>query len=112
MKDKVKEIEQLKTDVVSLKIRLKKIEDFLRDIPDLDDYMVEDESGFYKEVDEKLFKKAKRVVQEYDRASASLLQRRLNIGWAYAAKVLDKLEEKGIVSAPSGSKPRDVLVKK
>jgi len=57
------------------------------------------------------FEKAVRVVCEYDRASASLLQRRLSIGYARAARVLDQLEAAGVVSAPEGSKPRDVLIK-
>ena len=58
-----------------------------------------------------LFKEAVRVVCRYDRASASLLQRRLSIGYARAARILDQLERVGIVSPPEGSKPRDVLIK-
>jgi len=57
------------------------------------------------------FEEAIRVVCQYDRASASLLQRRLSIGYARAARVLDQLEENGIVGHAEGSKPRDVLVK-
>ena len=58
-----------------------------------------------------LFEQAVRVVCQYDRASASLLQRRLSIGYARAARVLDQLEAEGIVGMAEGSKPRDVLVK-
>ncbi|MDO8658608.1 MAG: DNA translocase FtsK [Candidatus Levybacteria bacterium] len=58
-----------------------------------------------------LFEDAVRVVAQHDRASASLLQRRLNIGYARAARILDELEEAGIVSHAEGSKPRDVLVR-
>ncbi len=57
-----------------------------------------------------LFKSAVEVVCQYDRASASLLQRRLSIGYARAARILDQLEAAGVVSAADGSKPRDVLV--
>ena len=57
------------------------------------------------------FDEAVRVVCQYDRASASLLQRRLSIGYARAARILDQLEEAGIVSPAEGSKPRDVLIK-
>ncbi|MDP2649384.1 MAG: DNA translocase FtsK [bacterium] len=57
------------------------------------------------------FDEAIRVVCQYDRASASLLQRRLSIGYARAARVLDQLEEMGVVGHAEGSKPRDVLVK-
>lgn len=58
-----------------------------------------------------LFEDAVRVVCQYDRASASLLQRRLSIGYARAARILDQLEEAGIVGPGEGAKPRDVLVR-
>ena len=58
-----------------------------------------------------LFEEALRTVCQYDRASASLLQRRLRIGYARAARLLDELEGAGIVGPGEGSKPRDVLVK-
>ncbi len=57
------------------------------------------------------FEEAVRVVCQYDRASASLLQRRLSIGYARAARILDQLEAEGIVGTGEGSKPRDVLVR-
>ncbi len=58
-----------------------------------------------------LFEEAIRSVCQYDRASASLLQRRLSIGYSRAARILDQLEAAGVVSHAEGSKPRDVLVK-
>ncbi len=57
-----------------------------------------------------LFKDALGVVCQYDRASASLLQRRLSIGYARAARILDQLEGAGVVGPADGSKPREVLV--
>lgn len=57
-----------------------------------------------------LFKEAVAIVCQYDRASASLLQRRLSIGYARAARILDQLEAAGVVSPADGSKPREVLV--
>lgn len=60
---------------------------------------------------DELFEEAVRTVCQYDRASASLLQRRLRIGYARAARLLDELESSGIVGPGEGSKPRDVLVK-
>ncbi len=60
---------------------------------------------------DELFEQAVRTVCQYDRASASLLQRRLSIGYARAARILDQLEQAGIVGMGEGSKPRDVLVK-
>lgn len=58
-----------------------------------------------------LFEESVRVVCRYDRASASLLQRRLSIGYARAARILDQLERAGIVGPPEGSKPREVLIR-
>lgn len=58
-----------------------------------------------------LFEDAVRTVCQYDRASASLLQRRLRIGYARAARILDELESAGIVGPGEGAKPRDVLVR-
>ncbi len=56
-----------------------------------------------------LFDEAIRVVCQYDRASASLLQRKLSIGYSRAARILDQLEAVGLVGHAEGSKPRDVL---
>jgi len=58
-----------------------------------------------------LYKEAVKVVCQYDRASASLLQRRLSIGYARAARIIDQLEATGVISTSDGSsKPREVLV--
>lgn len=67
-------------------------------------------AGLDQELDE-LFKDAVEVVCQYDRASASLLQRRLSIGYARAARVIDQLQSVGVVGPPDGSKPREVLIK-
>lgn len=59
-----------------------------------------------------LFSEAVKAVCQYDRASASLLQRRLSIGYARAARVIDQLEGAGVIAASDGSsKPREVLIK-
>jgi DNA segregation ATPase FtsK/SpoIIIE, S-DNA-T family len=59
-----------------------------------------------------LFEEAKDLVLQTGKGSASLLQRRLKIGYARAARLLDELEEAGIVGPAEGSKPRDVLIDK
>ncbi|MCZ2845423.1 MAG: DNA translocase FtsK, partial [Candidatus Bathyarchaeota archaeon] len=64
----------------------------------------------FGEGDEELYEEAKRVVIRARKASASLLQRRLRIGYARAARILDMLEERGAISPSKGSKPRDVYV--
>ncbi len=56
------------------------------------------------------FEQAVRIVCQYDRASSSLLQRKLQVGFNRAARILEQLEEKGVVGAGDGSKPREVLV--
>lgn len=65
--------------------------------------------GVEGEVDE-LFNDAVREICQYDRASASLLQRRLSIGYARAARLIDQLEAAGVVSPPDGSKAREVII--
>ncbi len=56
-----------------------------------------------------LFDKALEIIMQNDKASASLLQRRLSIGYARAARILDQLEAAGYVGPAEGSKPRDVI---
>lgn len=59
-----------------------------------------------------LFFEAVRVVQETGRASASLLQRQLKVGYARAARLLDIMEEKGVVGPVDGAKARKVYIEK
>ncbi len=58
--------------------------------------------------DDQLFDSAKELVLQSGKGSASLLQRRLKIGYSRAARLLDDLEEAGIVGPAEGSKPREV----
>jgi S-DNA-T family DNA segregation ATPase FtsK/SpoIIIE len=58
-----------------------------------------------------LFEQAVRIVCSHDRASSSLLQRRLSVGFNRAARLLEQLEEAGVVGPADGSKPRDVLIR-
>jgi S-DNA-T family DNA segregation ATPase FtsK/SpoIIIE len=55
-----------------------------------------------------LFADAARMFAQYDQASSSMIQRRLSVGYARAARILDQLCEVGIVGPANGSKPRDV----
>ena len=66
--------------------------------------------GSLGEVDDNLFEEAKELVISTGKASASFLQRRLRVGYARAARILDFLEEQGIIGQQEGSKPREVLV--
>lgn len=60
---------------------------------------------------DELFMDAVREVVRYERASASLLQRRLSIGYARAARIIDELEDSGVVGPAEGSKPREVVIR-
>lgn len=57
-----------------------------------------------------LLPEAKTVIMQAGRASASLLQRRLKIGYARAARILDLLEQQGMIGPGDGAKPREILV--
>ena len=56
-----------------------------------------------------LFQDAVRLVLEFGKASTSLLQRRLRIGYGRAAHLIDLMERDGIVGPPDGPKPREIL---
>lgn len=60
--------------------------------------------------DDDMYKDALRVVVESGKASTSLLQRRLRIGYARAARIIEQMEEQGVIGAADGSRPRDVLI--
>jgi len=59
--------------------------------------------------EDELFDEAKETVIKAGKASASLLQRKLRIGFARTARLLDILESEGIIGPADGAKPRDVL---
>lgn len=62
--------------------------------------------------DDPLYEEIKEYVIEVQKASASLLQRRFGIGYNRAARMIDVLEDKGIIGPQQGSKPREVYAKK
>ncbi len=66
--------------------------------------------GNFGDADDELLNDAAETVIRTGKASASLLQRRLRVGYARAARLLDILEERGIVGPPDGARPRNVLV--
>jgi S-DNA-T family DNA segregation ATPase FtsK/SpoIIIE len=60
--------------------------------------------------DDPLLEEAEKLVIQTRKASASFLQRKMRIGYARAARLLDLLEKKGVVGPAQGSKPREVLI--
>ena len=81
-----------------------------------DEIFVEDDEeendgnlGLFGEGDDPLYDKALEIVVQSGKASASYLQRRLKIGYNRAARLVEEMEERGIVGPQNGSKPREVI---
>lgn len=98
-----------------------KVTDFIREQrpPQYDDEVVSQpvqlngKGGVVADVDSAdgpVFKQAVEVVIEAGKASTSLLQRRLRIGYGKAARIMESMEEQGIIGPADGSRPREVLV--
>jgi S-DNA-T family DNA segregation ATPase FtsK/SpoIIIE len=104
--DKLETIQDLKDQIVDLKIRLRRVEEFLLSLPTPDEYIIRADPNMDEMSD--IVAQAAKLVREFNTASASFLQRKLNIGYARAARIIDELEERGIVAHADGSKPRKV----
>ncbi|MFH1423657.1 MAG: DNA translocase FtsK, partial [Candidatus Nealsonbacteria bacterium] len=68
------------------------------------------ETDFMASEGDPLYEEAKKLVIESKKASSSLLQRRLKVGYARAARLIDILEERGVVGPGDGAKPREILI--
>ena len=68
------------------------------------------DSGDSSEQDEELIEQCIEVIRSEQKASVSLLQRRLKIGYGRAARIMDELENRGIVGPSKGAEPRDILI--
>ena len=97
---------------------IKKVTDFIKDnygAPDYQDEIVDRSSVggrgtvFSNNDGDELLPEAKDVIVRAGKGSASLLQRRLKIGYARAARILDILEEQGFIGPADGAKPREIL---
>jgi DNA segregation ATPase FtsK/SpoIIIE, S-DNA-T family len=69
-----------------------------------------DEAEEVTEEDEELVEKCLEIIRQEKRASTSLLQRRLRLGYTRAARIVDILEQRGILGPGEGAKPREILV--
>ena len=85
--------------------------DYSEDILNHINNEVSTESVVTNEGDE-LLEEAMRIVVEYQQASISFLQRKLRVGFNRASRIMDELEERGVISEKDGSKPRQVLIEK
>ncbi|MDB6140280.1 MAG: 4tm region of dna translocase ftsk/spoiiie [Verrucomicrobiaceae bacterium] len=70
----------------------------------------EDEEDEVNAEDEKILEKCLEVIRQEKKASTSLLQRRLGLGYTRAARMMDILEDRGIIGPGEGAKPREILV--
>ena len=70
----------------------------------------DDEMPWERSADDPLVWEAAEIVVSSGLGSTSNIQRKLKVGYARAGRIMDMLEEKGVVGPPNGSKPRDVLV--
>jgi S-DNA-T family DNA segregation ATPase FtsK/SpoIIIE len=88
--------------------------------PDYDESITEMKSGTNTDMvgtgdgmeQDSLCSEAIVVIKETGKASASLLQRRLSVGYARAARILDILEEQGMIGPANGAKPREIYISK
>lgn len=61
-------------------------------------------------IDDEKYERAKRIVIDANRASISLVQRELHIGYNPASRIIDRMEKEGIVGPARGAGPREILV--
>jgi S-DNA-T family DNA segregation ATPase FtsK/SpoIIIE len=71
---------------------------------------VQKKSGFKKFDKDEVYEEAVKLILDSKQASVSVLQRRLGVGYTRAARLIDMMEDEGIVGPYQGSKPRDLLM--
>ncbi len=85
------------------------------DAIDLEGVGKEHSSAFFESAsindEDELYEEAKRIVVDEKKASTSYIQRRLRVGYSRAARLMDLLEERGVIGPPDGSRPREILEK-
>lgn len=94
-------------DTDDLPVGAEPIEDFEEDPPELPEDDGEPDDG--EEFDTEFLQQAADLVRSEGTASVTLLQRRLSLGYAKAARLMDTLEDRGVVGPYCGSAPREVL---
>lgn len=101
---------------------VKRVVDFLREEGEMPEYnekildtkvedVKDDLSAEFSGDEDPLYEEARQIVTEAGKASASYLQRRLRVGYARAARLLDIMEERGVIGPGEGSKAREILIK-
>jgi S-DNA-T family DNA segregation ATPase FtsK/SpoIIIE len=94
------------TTVLKVKRRYGAVDDQGLDLKTLTDYRL---TIFAFDDDDDLYEDAKKAVLEAGKASTSFIQRELRIGYSRAARLIDLLEERGVIGPQDGSNPREIL---
>ena len=103
------EIEQLTTKLSELKPEFKEsVMNFLEEQGD--SISVSENGGIFQDELDELYDSALKIVCETRSASASMLQRRLKVGYNRAANLIDSMEKQGVIGPSQGAKPREVLL--
>jgi S-DNA-T family DNA segregation ATPase FtsK/SpoIIIE len=94
---------------------IERVMDFLKQQrqPSYNEQLMEhqhDPEGAFLTGKDELYDMAKRLILDTGQASTSLLQRRLRLGYGRAARILDLMEQEGLIGPPQGSRPREILV--
>jgi DNA segregation ATPase FtsK/SpoIIIE-like protein len=103
------DVDKIGNAVRSQEVRIDKIESFASVVGGDDDGG--EDGGVSDGNRDELFEEAAHIIVDTGLGSTSLLQRRLNLGYARAGRIMDQLQEAGFVGPPNGSKARDVLVR-
>lgn len=108
-------VEELKTEIAALAEALSssliKLNDTQKDMSStIEDLENEIENVDFYTDSEDMYENAKELKQKEEKASASLIQRRLGVGYARAARLLNQLENDGYIGPADGSRPREVLI--
>jgi len=101
------DVEKIVGEVRKQQVNIEKIESFA-DVAGGDD---DDESSIGSGPRDEYFDEAAQIIVDTGLGSTSLLQRRLNLGYARAGRIMDQLQDAGIVGPPNGSKAREVVVR-
>ena len=103
--DKV--LEKQNSQFTDVMIQLKETRN---EIYDKNDQTKSFEDGDMDGIDDEMYERAKEVVTETGKASTSFIQRKLGVGYSRATKLMDTLEEQGVIGPENGSSPREVIV--
>jgi S-DNA-T family DNA segregation ATPase FtsK/SpoIIIE len=93
---------------------IQRVVDFIRSqaepVYDEEIFKVQQKTDFGEGQKDELYDEAVRVVMESNQASVSILQRRMRLGYTRAARIIDMMEQEGLIGPFEGSKPRKILV--